>query len=246
MNINKQLAIVVLAIAFISQACSPRVKSRLASDTYQQLSPDAEIYVVHNYSDLPPGSEYLGGLKTQDAGLSVKSCGYDQIISDAMAEARRKGANVLAITKVKQPNLWTPCYRVKANLYYNENSSFLAKLEENLEATNESTLPADADYAVVHFYRPRYFPGSAIGYDIKDDKGNVLGRVKNGSAFQYKTTTFGETVFYAKNGKEQVTIDLQPGQEYFLRCSVAAGVPLAKPDMYVMDNNIAAKELSEM
>jgi len=228
------------------QACSPGVRISLSSDPSHELNPNEKIYVVHNYDDLPAGANYLGRLKTKDSGLSITSCGYDEIIADAKEEARKKGANIIALTKIKQPNLWTGCYRVKANLYYNKTPSFVARLENNLALANQSTLPAEADYAVVHFYRPKYYPGSVIGYDIKDDNGKVLGRIKNGTVFQYKTTEFGETTFFAKNDKEQVTLDLQPGQEYYLRCSVAAGFPVAQPDMYPVDNSFGNRELSEM
>ena len=227
-----------------SFSCSPIIKSSISRDLTKSLDPKEPIFVLLNENDLPPDSDYIGRIKTLDSGLSMTSCGYDKVIADAKKEAQKKGANIIALTKVKRPNLMTACYRIKANLYQNHNEKYLAQL--NQKQQEEAQLLEPADYAVIHFYRPRYFPGSAISYDIKDQKGKVLGRAKNGSSFKYATTSFGKQVFYAKNEKEKIELDLQPGKEYFLKCSISAGFPTAKPDMYLMNKSLAAQELSSM
>jgi len=242
---NNILVLSYLVFVIISQSCAPLVKSKLSNPSSVQLPTDADVHVVFNEELIPKESNYVGLLKVGDTGFSV-DCGYSSIMDLAREEAKRKGANIIAITKFKKPNMASVCYRIKAKLYRNDNPKLLGNLAENLAEINKSTLPKDADYAVIHFYRPRYFPGSAIGYTVKLNEGEVVGKIRNGSFFTYKTTDFGPVKFWSKDKEEYISLDIQPGQEYFMKCTVKAGFPIAQPDMFTIENEIGRREYKEM
>ncbi len=231
-------------IILVSQACAPRVKSMLVDDSPIVNSKISEIYVLHNSEILPADSEYVGRLKISDVGLGT-DCAYDKTMAMAKQEAEEKGANIIEITKLKRPNLTSTCYRLRANLYYNDNTVLLQELEANLADINKSSLPDDVDYAVIHFYRPRYFPGSAVSYDIKINDGKVIGKMNNNSAFSYKTSEMGDIKIWSKDSEEPIFLHLKAGEEYFVKCTIKGGFPIAKPDMFTIENAIGLQEYAQ-
>ena len=60
---------------------------------------------------------------------------------------------------------------------------------------NKSRLPENSDYAVIHFYRPSFGAGALLGYKIKDVNDSIVGRLRNGEKFIYKTEKFGAAKF---------------------------------------------------
>lgn len=65
------------------------------------------------------------------------------------------------------------------------------------------------DYAVIYFYRPKNYSGSFIGFKIRMDDETVIGRVRNGEKFEYKTSDFGNMSFGGKLNKSSVIIDIK-------------------------------------
>ena len=68
---------------------------------------------------------------------------------------------------MKEPNFGSTCYRLKAKINRNLTQENLVRLSSTRALRNKSRLPDDADFAVVYFYRPKNFYGSAIGYKIR-------------------------------------------------------------------------------
>ena len=242
---NNKIIFAFVTLLIIAQSCAPRIKSSLTDDINPSLSSDEAVYVLYDNLLIPENSDYVGQLKAGSTGFTT-DCGYGSIMSAAKEEARKKGSNIIAIIKFKKPSMTNTCYRIKANLYRNENPKLITELQDKLAAKNMSHLPKDANYAVIHFYRPRYFPGSAIGYKVKVNDGKVIGKMKNGAQFTYKTTDYGETKIWSKDKEEYLSLDIQPGQEYFVKCTVRAGFPVAKPDMFTIENEIGREEYEEM
>lgn len=236
----------IIALGILLQSCSPRINSHLSGIHYSPIDHKNDIYVMEVDEKIPEDSQFIGDLKIGDSGFS-NNCGYSKVIEEAKKMARVSGANIILLTKVKKPNLGSTCYRIKAKMYRNLEESVLVEIERNIYLKNKSRLPDNADYAVVHFYRPRYFTGSAIGYKIKHNDKNSIGRIRNGSYFEYKIKDFGEHKFIAKTEAEtSVTLNIEKGKEYFIRCGIKMGVIVARPEMYKIENRIAIDELKEM
>ncbi|MEE9441658.1 MAG: hypothetical protein V3V99_03225 [candidate division Zixibacteria bacterium] len=63
----------------------------------------------------PTAYTVLGKLKMGDTGLSV-NCSYDDLIRLAMKKACEVGGDAILITSIEEPNLWSSCYRIKADI----------------------------------------------------------------------------------------------------------------------------------
>lgn len=239
-----KLSLVGVLILFYS--CSPKVNSRLANSTYPKLDPNTEVIVLASDEKVPDKSDFIGELKIGDSGFST-DCGYKKVMQEAKDEARQNGANLLEIVQIKEPNFGSTCYRLKAKMYRNTDADAMSEFISNREIRGKSRLPSDADYAIVYFYRPDNFYGSAIGYKIRLDDETVIGRVRNGEKFEFKTTDFGEHTFWAKTeATDSVVINIEKGQEYFVRCSISMGAAVGRPQIELTDNFIGINEFEEM
>jgi hypothetical protein len=139
------------------------------------------------------------------------------------------------------------CYRLRANIYRNLNEENLIKVKGFYEQRNKSTLPEGSDYAVIYFYRPNKSEGALLGYKINTANDSVIGRVRNGEKFAYKTTKFGKQVFYDQlETKAQVEINVEKGQEYYVRCGVYTGITFGRPDIGIIENFEGRKEYASL
>lgn len=241
---KKSLILLLFGISIIS--CSPKIRSNLANTIFPPIEKDQEIFLLDETEIVPQNSAFVGDLKIGDSGFST-DCGYNTVIENAKETAKKSGANIIELTEIKKPNFGSTCYRIKAKLYRNTNQEVIAGLISNRDLRNKSRLPENVDYAVVYFYRPKNFQGSAIGYKIRLDDETEIGRVRNGEKFEYKIKNFGKHKFWGKTeSQDSVVINVQRGQEYFVRCSIKLGVAVGKPEMYLMDNHIGIKEYAEM
>jgi len=236
----------LLTILLLS-SCSTSISTKLKTANYQKLSDDIEVVVLENTEALPENSEFIGDVKIGDSGFTT-DCGYNQVLTDVTTTARNAGANIIQIIQLKKPSvLGSTCYRMKAKIYRNVNAASLADLLELRRIKNKSRLPEDADYAILHFYRPRSSAGSLLGYKIKDENDSIVGRLRNGEKFIYKTKKFGKQTLYGTlETKEQVQINIEKGKEYFVRCSVNMGVVFGRPEINLIENYMGIKEFAEM
>lgn len=238
----KRTLILFLFLVIILQSCSPKIRTNLSSESQKPLDPEIKILVINQDEKLPENSQFIGDLKVGDSGFST-DCGYTKVIDEAKETARKTGANLIYLTQVKKPDLASTCYRIKAKLYKNLDSDVIVQITENRKSESKSRLPEDADYAMVYFYRPKNFSGGLIGYKVRMDEEDIIGRVRNGEKFGYKVTNFGKHEFWAKTeSKTSVIIDVEPGEEYFVRCGVNMGFAVGKPDMTIVENRLGISE----
>ncbi|NDP28506.1 MAG: hypothetical protein GZ087_13935 [Flavobacterium sp.] len=228
-------------------SCSTSISTKLANKNYQKLEENNQIFVLEKDEILPTNSEFIGDINIGDSGFTT-DCGYNKVIADATSSARNAGANIIQITEVKKPSvLGSTCYRIKAKIYRNLDTESLLSISEKRNLKNKSRLSEDSDYALIHFYRPNSGAGSMLGYKIKDKNDSIVGRLRNGEKFIYKTKKFGIQNFYGTlETKEEVTINIEKGKEYFVRCSVNMGVALGRPEISLTENYVGMKEYDEM
>jgi hypothetical protein len=74
------------------------------------------VAVLTRGAAMPVGSKMLGSVKIGD-NMRLR-CGYDRTLEAVKSEARKKGGNAIKITDVKKPDLWSSCYRIKADVYF--------------------------------------------------------------------------------------------------------------------------------
>ncbi|WP_345053593.1 hypothetical protein [Hymenobacter glaciei] len=94
-----------------------------------------------------------------------------------------------------------------------------------------AALPAGTPYALLHFYRPGKMTGFLIGYDVH--VGDSVGyRARNGSQGAVRRHVPGPVTVWAKTeAREEIVLDVQPGREYYVRCSIGMGALVGRPHL---------------
>ncbi|SHI32559.1 hypothetical protein [Flavobacterium terrae] len=239
------------ALAFLSLylflSCSTSISTKLVNKSFEKLNDVSKIVVLEENEELPINSEFVGDVKIGDSGFTT-DCDYNKVISDAKNEAQKAGANLVKVIKLKKPTaLGSTCYRLKAKMYRNLNDDQLLTLINKRQEKNKSRLPADADYALIHFYRPVLGSGALLYYSIKDNNDSVVGKLENGRKFVYKTKKFGDQTFYARlETKEEIKINVEKGKEYFVRCAIKMGVAVGRPVLDVVENHKGIEEFNSL
>ncbi len=234
--------LLLISICAFFAGCAPSVSTKLLKTTYQAFGPETTVYIIDVKDQVREMSVPVGDLKIGESGFT-KNCSYNEVLDKAKIAAIKAGANVIKLTEIKAPDFASTCYRIKAKLYRNTDAEALAKLNDKLNAKNKSRLPEDADYAIIHFYRPNAGAGFLLGYKIKSENDSIIGRLRNGEKFTYKTNKFGLQEFFGElETKESVKIDVKKGQEYFVRCAVEMGIVLGRPVIKIVENHLGIKE----
>ena len=94
---------------------------------------------------------------------------------------------------------------------------------ESATTTATTTQPAtQSEKAKVYFYRYKQYVGSALAPSVYCDEAEVA-RMQNGRYFTV-TLAPGKHTFRSNDKQSGVEVDLKPGQEYFLRVELVAGL----------------------
>ncbi len=107
--INSLLLILVLT------SCSPKLKTNITK-SFSPLSENELVVVLDITDDQQIETESIGDLKAVDNGLSV-NCTYYENVRNLKRMAREVGANLIRITKQKNPDKWSTCHRLWAQAY---------------------------------------------------------------------------------------------------------------------------------
>jgi len=206
---------------------------------------DQDIVVIEAADIIPESAQFIGEVKVGDSGMTT-NCGYLKMLEKVKQESRLAGANIVYLIKVDDPSLRSSCYRIKAAMYRDLDQDVIEELADLEAQKNASTLPHDADYAIVYFYRPRNYVGSAIGFKVRH-KDEIIGKARNGKHFSYQVSEPGEYVFWGKTEKrDSVTIQVELGEEYYVRCGVQAGAAIGRPEMFLIEPYVGREEYGKM
>lgn len=97
--------------------------------------------------------------------------------------------------------------------------------------TASAALPAGTPYALLHFYRPGKMTGFLIGYDVHMGDSLVY-RARNGSQVGVRRRVPGPVRVWAKTEvREEIVLDVQPGREYYVRCTIGMGALVGRPHL---------------
>jgi hypothetical protein len=89
-------------------------------------------------------------------------------------------------------------------------------------ATEPSTTPANAEEATVFIYRPKKMVGGALEPSVYVDE-TELARMDNGRFFAIKVKP-GKHIIRMTDDNKGYAIDMGPGQKYFFRIGIEAGM----------------------
>lgn len=235
-----------LSILFISAllcSCSTSIRTKVSGTNHNPLADSTKVYLVNDVRQLPEATELVGTVKIGDSGFTTR-CDYETVITDFENAARKVGANIIMVTEVKTPtSLGSTCYRIQGKAFRNLNTEQLKNIKSNDYNSYAKKLEGDPDYAIVHFYRPTGGPGHLLGYKVKDENNGNIGRMRTGETFSHKTTAYGDRVFKGSlETTEEVTLTLERGYEYYVKCSVGFGIMMGRPIIKQMRIDIGEEE----
>lgn len=98
---------------------------------------------------------------------------------------------------------------------------FLLVLASLAVLAQEPSAPAQQK-SVVYFYRYKQFVGSALAPSVYCDEAQ-LARMENGRYFAVNVDS-GRHTFRSNDAQSGVQLDVKPGQEYYIRVEIAAGM----------------------
>ena len=99
-------------------SCGARVKSNF-DNRREALTSNEKVAFLLIQHDVPAGATKIGTARYGDTGFSV-DCDYDSNLIKARKMARENGANIVKITKVTYPDLWSSCHRMELEFYLYE------------------------------------------------------------------------------------------------------------------------------
>ncbi|MCD2423330.1 DUF2846 domain-containing protein [Niabella pedocola] len=162
-------------------------------------------------------------------------CQYQRVIEKAQEKARKAGGNAIQITELKQPDLWSSCYRIKGNILFIEGVDSLRQAVSAATIAPPAPGADTATYATIYFYRPKNFTGSAVGYNINLDD-SVVWRAVNNSRYELRVYKEGKQKIWAKTeAKAIVPLTIQFGRSYYIKCSIAMGMWVGQPSLNLID-----------
>lgn len=185
--------------------------------------------------EVPASAKVIGTFKLGDNGFKT-DCQYQRVIEKAKEKAAKAGGNAIKITELKEPDMWSGCYRIKGEiLTIPDAEKYLQQEAVSDTYSSDEAVDSSLNYALLYIYRPKNFNGSAIGYDIYLDD-SLLCRAVNNSKYEIKVYQTGKHKLWAKTeAKAIVPVNLVPGKKYYVKCTIQTGLWVGQPSMNLID-----------
>lgn len=115
----KLLTILFLILIY---SCSPKVLSETTSTSRTNRSELSYLpfAIIENDTTTFDINQKIGKIEIKDSGLST-NCDFMDVKSLAKKEALKMGGNCYVITEHREPNKWSTCHRIKADVYFIDN-----------------------------------------------------------------------------------------------------------------------------
>lgn len=106
-------------------------------------------------------------------------------------------------------------------------------------------LYAQDSTATIHFYRTGAAKGAMVTYKLFTDT-TLLGVVKPNTVIHY-TAKVGTNEFHSKTEvKKTLSVNAKPGEEYYIKCSVAMGVFVGTPKFELVSKTEGAEAIAKL
>lgn len=228
---------ILLAGVLLGYSCSQRVRIHISQPVAQSGPIAASSVQVLSLNDsVPNEAVWIGSLKVGDNGFS-KTGNLDTTLRLAREEAAKAGGNLIKITNHKTPSTFgSNCHRIEADIYRIDTPVAIA-----------SSLLFDSTHyhkgeCVLHLFR-KEAGGTALHYDITIND-SLLTRSNNNWIETITHPATGVTTLSAKTeSTSSITLNLQPGYHYYIRCGVNLGVLVGRPTLEVVEPTVAKAEI---
>ncbi len=117
-----------------------------------------------------------------------------------------------------------------------------SRVEAQDIATKSGTIgAAEAGKGQVVFYRPGSIAGMALGCTIRED-GAEQARLGSGKYYALSVAPGKHVYTTQSEAKDVLTLDVEPGETYFVKCKIGAGIMAGRPNLSPADaTEFAAK-----
>jgi hypothetical protein len=112
-----------------------------------------------------------------------------------------------------------------------------------VEEKNPQRITADANSAVVCFFRPSAFTGGGMSYFVFEDN-TKIGLLKSGSYFMHRSMPGKHTYLAETEARAAVTLDVKAGETYYVEGGIGMGFWAGRPQLTEVTKPVADKELS--
>lgn len=113
---NVKFLLVAFLVGLICSSC--KLKSIVSvNDYYPPTSGRIQIYQTGQ--NLPDNIVRIGSIVVGESGATpTKKCTYEACLQLIEDEAKKKGAELVYLVKVKEPSIWeSTCYNITAEMY---------------------------------------------------------------------------------------------------------------------------------
>jgi hypothetical protein len=158
---------------------------------------------------------------------------YEGVINKAKAEVQKIGGNAIKVTEHKAPSLSGGSgHQIRAQIL---------KVADISAIQQDDKIISDVDYAVINVYRFNGV-GPIINFDLHLGD-SVICRVKNNFKTSIRVKKMGMNSIWAKTeAKDEIPIDVEPGREYYIKCSIVMGAFVGRPKLEMIDPKIGKIE----
>lgn len=192
---------------------------------------------------VPADAKKIGTLKIGDNALTI-NCDYEADIQEAKDKAKAMGGNLVKITRLIAPAFISKCYKIQADIYYVPDLSSFTNARAGEAAMPENTKPP---YALLYIYRLKDTLALEPSYDLHKGNDSIICRVKRKMQKAVKIYDTGTITLWAKSGQRtEITLNIRPGENYYLRCGLKHGDLKLIPFMEVMDKTKGAYEYGKL
>ena len=117
----KRLFIVLFTSIILTSLASCGLKKQVSVKQYYPPT-EGNIPIVQTNQPLPTNIFRIGSIVVGESGLTPDGqCTYEACMQTIENESRRVGAQLVYLVRVVEPNLYSTCYNITAELYrYNE------------------------------------------------------------------------------------------------------------------------------
>jgi len=222
----------VLIYVMLLCSCAPRVRSFIHNEK-TALPNNQEVYVVALNQTFDSKEKKLANIEIGETGFTSQ-CNFEDVVAVAKTKAREYGANVIKITDHEFPTgMRSSCHKIKADLFFEENTSELKKNYSKLSQKNN-----DWDYALLHIYRTDGY-GKDLDFDLFLD-GEKLHTITNSFKTRVRIPKEGVQKLSAKANQYQtdLSINFKKGEVYFLECKISLEPMVGAPFLELKDGQI--------
>ncbi|MGV8091372.1 MAG: hypothetical protein AB2L24_05835 [Mangrovibacterium sp.] len=221
--------ILSLAVMIFFAACSPKVATTIYK-SYGPVDNSAQVFLLGLEDAVPEHTELLGEISLAGKGATGT---YEGVINKAKTEAQKIGGNAIKIMEHKAPS-GKPGHQIRAQILKVADVSVIQQNDQPL---------GDVDYAIINVYRFNGV-GPIINYDLHLGD-MVICRVKNNYKTSVQVKKMGMNSLWAKTeAKDEIPVTIEPGREYYVKCSVVMGAFVGRPKLELIDPKIGKIEFA--